>query len=381
MGGCNSVFNKLAGGPLGTFATGGFVGFALDKAGVPLPFTQKKGCDKSKNALIKATQEIVATAIVDSLSSCTSMSQADQVISISCRPNLPAGQVYEGNSACGQCNGNVFDGMLAGHAQERKMWATDDPANVRVRLNIDDEFRLLITRANTCGITACKACSLANTTQYNILNSSQDCYGSSLTVANFTNSLENLLTQQLVSNQDVLAGVAAAFGGPANVVNITQNIRAAITQQVNTSFLEQVKTRMQSQQTITLATNGGSVSGNNISQSTTFNVALQAVTENDIIRKSGLESKFDVIEQVINQQTTINAVGEALFTSTITFAKTLDSIVGKVMIAVIVALGLVVVFLLGLAIYRGVKSLIRSDIDNQKFSDISQLNLGTFDRF
>ncbi len=380
MGGCNSVFSELAGGPLGVLVGAGVAGFVADAAGVPLPFTQKKGCSKSKAALVQATREVVSSAIVTSLTQCSSFAQADQSTSITCMPRLPAGTVYEGNAACGSCNGNVFDGMMAGHAQERAMWDKGEDSEVRVRLPIDEEFKLLMARVGSCGLTTCKACSLANVTQYNILNADMKCYAQMRDTTVFQNNLSTIVKQQLLANQDVLAGVARALGSGADVINITEKITSSISSHVTQDFLNTLSKTMSQSQTITIVA-GGSFFGNNISQNTAFTLALEAVTEADIVNKAISDGTFAVMEQVINEQNTLNSVGAILFTSTITFATALDSIVGKVMIAVLVALGVVLLFLASYAMYKMIKQLVSHNIEDEKQTDLSQMTLSGFERY
>jgi len=388
MGGCNSVFNTLSS------LAGGFTGFgiglargdiddptqlALDAVGGGANmFGKKNGCDKSKTALINATQEIVATAIVTSLNQCNAASDSAQNITIKCNPVIPSDatyDVYEGNPACGRCNTAVFTGMLKQHEMERKMWESG-PA--QVRLPIDQEFILLLGRMGTCGTVTCKACALANVSQVNIISSNNSCYQTMTNTNVFKTNLNTLINQQLLSNQDVLAGVAQAFG-KNDSEKISEDITSFISTNVTSTFLNDVVTKINNQQTIEVT--GASTFSNNVSQYSVFNAALDSVIQEQIIERSISDAMFTLIEQVANQQNTLSSVGEILFTSTITFVSAVNNIVGQVMIATLVALGVVVLFILGFVLYKVIKKVTLSSIEAEKKNELKQASLSGLGQF
>lgn len=356
MGGCASTWNKieLAGAVIGAgvaeAATGGVAaaGAVAAAGSAGAYFATKKGCDKSPEALIQVTREITATAIVLSVNQCQEVASISQDIVITCLPDLPENEVYENNSACGACFRAVFNGMLAGHAQERQVWQRG--GEVKVRLPINQEYALLLGRLGTCGINTCKACSLANVTQSNVLNESSTCYDSIKSEANFKNNLTSIVQQQLLNNQDVLSGVAQALGAQG-VNKITEKIVSRISSRVTSTFLNNLGNVMQSAQVITIDASGSTTS-QNISQYSAFNLALQAVTEQNIIEDTIDTAVFNTISQVANDQNTLNDIGEVVFESTVDFTKAINNSVGQVMIATLVALGVVVLVVIGYALYR-----------------------------
>lgn len=388
MGGCNSVFNTLSS------LAGGFTGIGIgiangdlnDPAKLALDavggganlFSKKNGCDKSKTALIKATQEIVATAIVTSLNQCNAASDSAQNITIKCNPTIPSDMgydVYEGNPACGQCNSAVFQGMLKQHEMERKMW---DSGPAQVRLPINQEFILLLGRMGTCGTVTCKACALANVSQVNIISADNSCYQTMTNTNVFRTNLNTLVNQQLLSNQDILAGVAQAFG-KNDSEQISEDITNFISTNVDSTFLNNIRQDISSQQTIEVT--GQSTFTNNVSQYSVFNSALNAVIQQQIIERSISDAMFSLIEQVANQQNTLSSVGEILFTSTITFVSAVNNVVGQVLIATLAALGVVVLFILGFTLYKVIKKVTISAIDQNKKNELKRANLSGLEQF
>lgn len=386
MGGCNSVLNdiELAGAfvaaGVATVATDGEDVAAAEVAGagsLGSYFATKKGCNKSKAALVQATNEVIATAIILSLTTCNSQDFFSQVIEIKCDPQLPPGEVYEQNAACGSCNQAVFGGMLAQHDLERKLWGQGK--EVKVRLPIDQEYVLMLGRLGTCGVNTCKACSLANVTQASLVKAESDCYQQITNVQSFKTNLTNLVQQQLVNNQDVLSGVAKAFGAEG-VNKLTEKVTNQIVSNVTSTFLNNTTNLMKGQQVVRV-NQGGSVTANNISQYTAFNVALQEVTSAQITERSISDAVFTTIAEVANQQNTLNDIGEVVFESTVDFTKAINNSVGKVMLAVLVALGLVVLFIIGYALYRFFRKVTISSENLARKIETQQANLSAFDQF
>lgn len=384
MGGCNSVLNDIelggafVGAGIASAASGGIAaaGAVAGAGAAGAYFATKKGCSKSKTAIVDVTNSIVASAIVLSVENCGSNEIATQSIKLTCKPDVPEGQVYEQNPACRTCNAGVFEGMLAQHALERKLW--DQGQEVTIRLPINEEYALMLGRIGTCGVNSCKACALANVTQANILNGNSNCYDQLRSQANFRANLTDLVQEQLVNNQDVLSGVAQAFGAQG-VNSLTDKIVNQISTQVTDNFLNQVVSRMTATQDITLE--GASISTNNISQYSAYNIALQQVTENDIVTNSISDAVFDTVARVANEQNTLNDVGEVVFEATVDFTKAVNNTVGQVMIAVLVVLGVTVVAIVGYALYKAFRKFVKADEELKRKRGLQQSNQTAFTQF
>lgn len=360
MGGCNSTWNdvELAGALVGagvaTVASGGIAaaGLVAATAASATYFATKQGCSRDPTAVINATNQIVATAIVQSLNYCTQIAETWQDINITCDPQLPSGEVYEGNAACKTCVEDVFQGMLEQHAMERKMWGRENPADVRVRLDINSEYTLLLGRVGTCGMVACKACTLANVSQGNILTANSACNDTLKNTDIFKTNLSALVQQQLLNNQDVLAGVAKKFASN-NVTTLTETITNKISTNVTSTFLNDFVDSLQNTQIIRLDT--PSFSGQGIAQNNVFQLAAQYVSSNGVAENSFDSDTWTIIQQVANEQNTLNDLGTLTFQATIGFAQAVDNVVGQVMIATLVVLAVVVLVIIGYASYKFIR--------------------------
>lgn len=255
------------------------------------------------------------------------------------------------------------------------MW---DSGPAQVRLPINQEFILLLGRMGTCGTVTCKACALANVSQVNIISADNSCYQTMTNTNVFRTNLNTLVNQQLLSNQDILAGVAQAFG-KNDSEQISEDITNFISTNVDSTFLNNIRQDISSQQTIEVT--GQSTFTNNVSQYSVFNSALNAVIQQQIIERSISDAMFSLIEQVANQQNTLSSVGEILFTSTITFVSAVNNVVGQVLIATLAALGVVVLFILGFTLYKVIKKVTISAIDQNKKNELKRANLSGLEQF
>lgn len=387
MGGCNSVLNDVelgafvVGAGVATAASGGAAaaGAVVAAGAAGTYFATKQGCSRDPSVMVDATNEIIAAAIIQSLTLCTQISETSQNLEITCKPNLPAGQVYEQNYACGKCVENVFQGMLAQHALERKQWVGATTSQVGVKLDINSEYVLLMGRVGTCGMVACKACTMANISQSNILTQNSSCYDTITNADSFKTNLTGLLQQQLLNNQDVLAGVSKALGDN-DVSSISQTISNRISTKVDSTFLNQFVQTLKSSQTIIMKANG-SQSLNNLAQINTFQAAVEAVSTANIVADTINSDIFTTIAQIANQQNTLNDIGTLTFESTIGFTAAINNVVGQVMFATLALLAVVVLVIVAYAGYKFIKKSVASAEKLEKDTQLSQLQTAAFKQF
>ena len=376
MGGCQSTSARI-GETAGAFALAGVSAVAGAPAlaglagGVGFGFALggKRGCDKSPTALVKATNEIIATAIVQSSNKCNQQADITQLIDIRCLPtNLDGIQVWEQNAGCRLCFESVFEGMLAHHALERKLW--NEGQEVKVRLPINDEYGLMLQRLELCGIGQCKACALQNVTQANLLKANSSCYEQLRSTANFSANLRALIKEQLLNNQDVLSGLADALG-QNGLDSITDTVSSRLETQVTTSFLTSVTSLMEQSQVIQIRSNS-TVDTNNISQENAYNIALQEVTNSNVTLNAISTDVFDAVARVANQQNTLNDVGEAVFQSTLDITQALEGVVARVMFAVLSVLVVTVLVIVGYLIYKVIRRAVKAAHRQEKLYQLKQ---------
>ncbi len=355
MGGCNSLLSSLESGVVGVGVgalTGGAGTAAAFGIGATALAATNTSCHRDRSALVGVTNRIIAKSITNTITNCSSVSNILQSIDVTCSPDLTDSNisVYEENSGCALCIKEVFDGFDDQYTAERKAWS--DGKEVKVRLNYDDQLRILLVRLQSCG-NLCKACSFVNLNQFSSIDTSQSCVQNIVSQSTVKTNLQSILTQQLLNNQDVLSGVAKALA-TTNVSEITEKISNNISSVVNNNFLQQSLNRIKSAQIMQFSSSS-STNVSNISQFNIFNTILEQVTDENVVTRTINDEIFTSIEQVINQQNTLSDVGTAIFQSSITFVSAINSIITKILIATIATLALVMFVIVGIIIYRAVR--------------------------
>lgn len=345
MGGCNSVWKRIA--------------LGADRLSNP---DAKSSCDKSKTGIVNATNQIIAMSVIQSLQSCCQQASAIQTLQVTCDPDLAFYEgVFESNAACGNCLQSVYDSFKYQHQLEELQWEKDK-SQAKVRLPMDTELEEMIERVQTCGLGPCKACSLINITQSNILHADQTCFQTVADSTSLRANMTGLITQQLTQNQDVLAGVAQAFGNP-DVATISESLTNLITSNNFTDILQNTMNQLSESQT--LSVDGENSSVRNITQMSVFTAVVHAMNSANIVTQNVDSTILDTIEQVVQQQNTLNDFGEVIFESSVTLTQAIDNIVGRIMIATLVALGLVVMSIIGYLFYQAI---------NRGITDAEELN-------
>jgi hypothetical protein len=348
----------------GSSCTNGFLwGLAVGSLGVSetVKDLRTRGCSKDKNAVINATNTIISTSILKTITDCEGSLHVEQNIEIKCDPEtIDNNTVYEANGGCTGCLSDTFNSMTQHHAAERRMWTTKK--KTKVRLSINDELEILNQSIISCGIFSCKACTLMNVTQSSVVqndkgngqnNSQLTCNDKITDQAGFKLNLQTALQQSLTNNQDVLAGIAQQFSDGTGG-NISQILTNEISSRISSTKLNEIKSAIESSQDITL-TSESSAFLNNVSQSTAYNIILRNISELNIATQIIQESTFKSIENIVNNQNTLNEIGEAVFESVTTFGEAIDNTAGKIMIASMASLGLLVLIIFIYAIRRFVE--------------------------
>ena len=305
-------------------------------------------CDKSKQGIINATNRIISAAIIKSVNNCSSSVVSSQNVEILCQNKSNPTEIYEANQSCTTCMNNVFQGMQDHYKQEREQ-NTENPKSAKVRLKFDTQLDMLNKRMFQCGVETCKACSLINVSQNNVITSGSNCYQQIQNQANFSVNIRAILKQQLLSNKDVLAGVVNALNN-TNIDSITDTISNDIETRITNNYLKNLSTSIQSGQSINVVS--GSTSVSSVSQYNMFQSIVKSVNNDNIASDVLNNSLLTAIEKSVNQENTLNDFGEVIFNVVNTPLGAINKTVEYVMISVLSFLGLLTIILI---IYLAVK--------------------------
>jgi hypothetical protein len=312
---------------------------------------------KDQKGLITLTNEIVSNSIVKTMTRSIPESTVTQDVELLCDPSKtkldkdnPNISVYEENSSCTRCINNVKNDLEAHIALEKLKW---DSSEIKVRQPIDTFYSDILEKLETCGVTVCKACVFSNITQSNILNANADCIQNFRDTSGIQGNISSLLKQQLLNNKDALAGVVSALKDD-NLESITDNISNRITSTMSENFFKELSSRIQDSQT--LVVKGSNIKLNQLSQDATFTIIEKYVDKVNIALLAYSSETFKALAIEINNQNTLNDLGDVVFESSISFVNALDSSIGKVMFAVLISLGIVFVSVIIYSLYAFIKN-------------------------
>lgn len=330
------------------------IGYTVALGGLASVTGLASACGPRKpEVLLDSVNTIVTDSITDAFNICTQSDFAKLNIQITCDPKIEgvSFSVFEGNPSCTACMNGVFTGIFDHHEREQALWAKSD---VRVRLPIDKEYQDMVARLELCGLSACKACVLSNSTQSSFIKSSNNCSTSGDFQTTVSDNIQSNISTQLLNNQDVLAGVASALGN-SDLNTISSTLRDQVVEQMKSDFYTGLSNQLNASQSIIVNSEIG-ISVNNVVQSSMFAIVNSWVTSQDVASKAFTKEFVDAVSSVAENQNTLGNVGELLVQSSSIMAKTLDSIVGKILIAVLILLLVIVVAIVSFALYRIIKN-------------------------
>lgn len=322
------------------------------------PFTGS-GCGRSQQAYLHAATQIMAESVTRYANVVSLGSQSAQTVSLRCVPQLFSADgtaqvqssttpVYEANPACATCQQNVFDGLDEQHRLERLQWR-HGPA--RVRLSRNEEAQMLLDRLRQCAYTVCKACVVVDVNQNQLIQASQltsfEARGNTL----FNNIFQDTLRSQLINNQDTLSKLAQALGENQSVESLTANLTTNLNVQSLNRIVRSVGSGLTASQSLVVnSSSGTNVSG--LSQTQTMQSLSTSLEKDDSWLGDQNKSALTATATLVNQQTTLNDVGQVIFTSTLTLAKAIESVVFKVFLSIVGAIGAIVLGLAAYVLYR-----------------------------
>lgn len=367
MGGCNSTFGRMI---------------------QATSLSSGKNCGHSKYGLINATENLVVMSIINSINDCNSSATIEQLLAIGCNPDISEFKiakqcvdtndefipncssdtipvtVYEENKNCANCLQGIFDSIAYQGQLERHVWIRDKDKS-QVRSDINDVVKKMSENIKGCGMTSCKACTLSNISQKNIITLNQDCFNQTKLKSSVQENLSGLLQEQLASNKDVISAISEALQSN-DIQKISTKLSTSITTNINDSFYSSLESKITQSQIISSnycnesllngdCPNNNSSNINGLTQYSLTSIIAQQVQENNIIQNAKLDSLFNDIIAILDKNNTLDSLGDIVFESTITFVSAFTSVIGKIMIIMGIILGTIVLVLICLGIYRLVK--------------------------
>lgn len=374
MGGCSSTATRVgvdagAGAAAGALVGGG-AGAVVGAAGGALvgAFTGG-GCDTSRAGIISATQDIISRAITTSVTGNSSQTVSSQSLTVKCNPTLTGGlKVYEDNASCTSCLSGVIDGWKQQHRLEKDL-ITQDGASAKVRTPIDQEYASIAERISNCGLSSCKACALNNVTQTSAISTSSIVKDGKQLKQSFSTNLRSNLKQTFNQNRDILTAAVSTFQNNDDLDSLTDTISNNIENQVTENFLTQVSSTVSNHQTIQVVSTG-STDVSFLDQNAVFDIVLQQVNAAQIVTKAFSKSTLDQFASVVNDDSTLNELGEFVSKSFKSTSTAIDNIAGRIFIGAIIGLGAVLLVVLSVFAYMYYKRNYSGDQPGENYVDV-----------
>jgi len=322
------------------------------------------GGSVSQEALVSIVNDMVAEIFVNIAVYCNSTNTSSQTISIECNPaNITpsSNTIYELNASCQACFQGVTDNHLNYYKFQKQLWEAGDIAP-GVQKSIDSDYQDTINGFIACGTLHCKACVTQDLSQMSIIQNVTNCSAFNNVQNSISQQLMAQITQQLTNNQDMLAPLAEMLG--ASTTNeITTNIANRISSKITTNVVSNIQNQISSQQSIVLNQNSANISG--MTQQSSFHSIQTYLAKTNIFNDILTQSQWDVLQNLVNEQNTIDSLGNTVVKAVGYLSKLLTNVVGKVVLFIMILVGVIFVVIV---IYI-ISSLIRKEVRKQQEKD------------
>lgn len=324
------------------------------------------GSSPSREVFVNKANEMTATVIQKIALDCNSYANTTQTVSLSCKPTLSDPAVpYEANPVCKACIQNVVDARMSYYAfQESRLVETGGVAKP-----INEDYREIINAFVACGKSNCKACSIENVSQRSVVTQTTNCEAFNNVKNNVVQKLSVAIAQDLNNNQDFLSAIAGTLGAGTSA-EVTENI----TNRMKTIITDELINRLQNQVEIdqTIEFNVGGVISNGMSQETAVSSIMNFLTENNIFNDIFTEDELDSIQQLHNDQNTLDTLGQLAADSIGIFANLTATVVGQITLFVMILTAAIVAGVIIYSIYKKLKQ--NKNVVQQEKDLIQRLN-------
>ena len=284
--------------------------------------------------------------------SCGSDTRINQAISVNCYPKwaYDNNSAYENNPACKQCIQGIADSQASLYANIRNNFKQGRMKEIRP--TYDDQMSSVINQFINCGKTTCKACVISDINQSSMVNGEISCAATNNIRNTLSQQLQDQITQQLSSQQDVLSSFAQVFGANSEQ-SVVNNLTSRMMVSIKDSDITSIYNNINSSQNIRI---DGNSSTQSITQTSSFNSAMNYLGENNIFNNILSENELTQFDDIYSKTSTISELGDSLVSISDTLSRLSQSIIGIVMICVLGLVFLIIAVVVGYSIFLGIKS-------------------------
>lgn len=286
----------------------------------------------SNSIVVDSFNSIITDTIVNVLSTCRVDSTFDQNIHIRCTNN----QLREANEYCLHLLRN-FD------VDQYDTQLSVDSSNFQ---RVVQDFQMALSNIT---LNSCKGCFFDNIQQSMLFNLDSSCE-----LATLSENIVEAATAQTVDNTldnhgDLLSGLAGVFGF-TSTNQIKQELSTRIATLVRGDILTETLTQVNAYQNISI---DGTDDVRYIHQNTMVDVVSTIVASTDISTQVLSQSEWEIMNMLINSQTSISDIGEMTLTGLSVFNALAETVMGRVVLAVCIIAGFVMLmfFIMNAVVY------------------------------
>lgn len=314
------------------------------------------GSNLSQQNVANISSEMVADILVKNALQCNGEASSVQSISVRCQPK---DYVAENSGPCRTCLQNQVDAATGYYTRVRRLWQSGN-LTPGIPLNINDDFQNIIVGFQTCGYTSCKSCNVQDYSQSSVIKTTQNCKAFNEIQNTIVQSLQGKVQQYLANNQDVLSPLASLFGANSEadvVTNVVSRLRTKITNE----FVNTVSQHVDNVQVLVLG--GDSVADKGHTQKSAFTAMQDFMKEQKTFNDVLSEAEVKVLQNNINDQTTLNSVGDVITKSVSAAAALFSSLVGQAMIFCLIVCAVIALCMIMFVIVKLIQKAIRKNQD------------------
>ncbi len=313
----------------------------------------------SQQEVVNETNDLVANVIVNVALFCNTQDIGSQSIGIVCSSLATESTIFELNASCEQCYKDIKTSATSNYQWQESLWSRGEQ-EPSVRKPIDSDFQDTIQKFVGCA-KRCKACPISDLSQKTVIESTEDCEAFNNVKNAINQKLMTGITQKLVNNQDMLSPLAQVLGA-STTNSIVYNLTNRISAKLSDNIISEVKQQINVQQTIEINNGGGTLNQTGQSQSTAIHAVQTFLERNNVFNTIFSEDQWNLLQRLVNDQNTVSSLGNTVVKSVEYLNKLLTNIVGKVVFAVLVMVGVV---FLGVIVYIVTKLIQRRLKKNQ----------------
>lgn len=304
------------------------------------------GSGSSRTVVTNAAESISADVLVNIASSCNVGATATQAIDIQCQPTVtnPSG-VYEMSTNCQSCLNQVRENSLGYYQRQRELWnGTQAPG---VRKPIDADYQQIITAMVECN-RACKACVVEDVSQRTLIKQVTTCEAFNNVRNSLNQKLAANITQKLTNNQDWLSGFASLLGH-GSTQSLVNDLTLRVSDRLTDNVISDVQSQISQTQTVSFVERGtDTLFQSGLSQQSALHSVQTWIQKNNIMNNLLTEAEFNTLQNLVNNQNTINTLGNTVVKAVGYLSKLVNNVAGRVLLFVVITvaciIGAVIVF-------------------------------------